>query len=160
MIRGYNPGHTCISLGPPPCTLSMLVPVAGLQSTLRGGRGQGRLCLLSVGSGQGMVLYYVRKWWPKHFGWDCSFSHLYTKQHLPQTFWRSLKMMIVFYVTGKRSKLLSQPFSQHAELSEFLQAHDHLSWLHHLQVNDYSKVTSSLSPQAWHSIYVPDQILL
>ncbi|XP_033628946.1 nuclear pore complex protein Nup133-like [Asterias rubens] len=45
---------------------------------------------------------------------------------------------------GKRSKLLSQPFSQHAELSEFLQAHDHLSWLHHLQVNDYSKAQETL----------------
>ncbi len=51
---------------------------------------------------------------------------------------------------GKRSKLLSQPFSQHAELSEFLQAHDHLSWLHHLQVNDYSKVKYYYYLVHWH----------
>ncbi|XP_038072152.1 nuclear pore complex protein Nup133-like [Patiria miniata] len=45
---------------------------------------------------------------------------------------------------GKRGKLLSQPFSQHAELSEFLQAHDHLSWLHDVQVKDYIKAQGTL----------------
>ncbi|XP_022083153.1 nuclear pore complex protein Nup133-like isoform X2 [Acanthaster planci] len=45
---------------------------------------------------------------------------------------------------GKRGKLLSQRFTQHAELSEFLQAHDHLSWLHYVQVKDYSKAQETL----------------
>ncbi|XP_034044297.1 nuclear pore complex protein Nup133 [Thalassophryne amazonica] len=31
---------------------------------------------------------------------------------------------------GKRGKLLSQPATQHQQLSSFLQAHQHLSWLH------------------------------
>uniref|UniRef100_A0A7N8YDA3 Nuclear pore complex protein Nup133 n=1 Tax=Mastacembelus armatus TaxID=205130 RepID=A0A7N8YDA3_9TELE len=35
---------------------------------------------------------------------------------------------------GKRGKLLSQPAAQHQQLSSFLQAHQHLSWLHHIHV--------------------------
>ena len=49
---------------PPPCHLSMLAPIAGLlrlqsTSSVGGGTRAGRQCLLSVGSGQGMVLYNV-----------------------------------------------------------------------------------------------------
>uniref|UniRef100_A0A7N8WYM9 Nucleoporin 133 n=1 Tax=Mastacembelus armatus TaxID=205130 RepID=A0A7N8WYM9_9TELE len=40
---------------------------------------------------------------------------------------------------GKRGKLLSQPAAQHQQLSSFLQAHQHLSWLHHIHVTLYSQ---------------------
>uniref|UniRef100_A0A3Q2D098 Nuclear pore complex protein Nup133 n=1 Tax=Cyprinodon variegatus TaxID=28743 RepID=A0A3Q2D098_CYPVA len=33
---------------------------------------------------------------------------------------------------GKRGKLLSQPAAQHQQLANFLQSHQHLSWLHHI----------------------------
>uniref|UniRef100_A0A8C5H5X8 Nuclear pore complex protein Nup133 n=1 Tax=Gouania willdenowi TaxID=441366 RepID=A0A8C5H5X8_GOUWI len=36
---------------------------------------------------------------------------------------------------GKRGKLLSQPAAQHQQLASFLQAHQHLSWLHHIHVH-------------------------
>uniref|UniRef100_A0A665TYZ2 Nuclear pore complex protein Nup133 n=1 Tax=Echeneis naucrates TaxID=173247 RepID=A0A665TYZ2_ECHNA len=35
---------------------------------------------------------------------------------------------------GKRGKLLSQPAAQHQQLASFLQAHQHLSWLHNIHV--------------------------
>ncbi|KAI5089830.1 nuclear pore complex protein Nup133, partial [Silurus meridionalis] len=40
---------------------------------------------------------------------------------------------------GKRGKLLSQPIAQHQQLASFLQAHEHLSWLHHIHVQDFQK---------------------
>ncbi|XP_072031616.1 nuclear pore complex protein Nup133-like [Amphiura filiformis] len=49
---------------------------------------------------------------------------------------------------GKRGKLLSQPFTQHAELSEFLQSHDHLSWLHDIQTKDFIKAHRTLKKLA------------
>lgn len=41
---------------------------------------------------------------------------------------------------GKRGKLLSQPAAQHQQLASFLQAHQHLSWLHHIHIHDYQSV--------------------
>uniref|UniRef100_A0A8C1Y707 Nucleoporin 133 n=1 Tax=Cyprinus carpio TaxID=7962 RepID=A0A8C1Y707_CYPCA len=36
---------------------------------------------------------------------------------------------------GKRGKLLSQPVATHQQLASFLQAHDHLSWLHDIHAH-------------------------
>lgn len=41
---------------------------------------------------------------------------------------------------GKRGKLLSQPIAQHRQLASFLQAHEHLSWLHEINSQDLQKV--------------------
>ncbi|XP_040926973.1 nuclear pore complex protein Nup133 isoform X2 [Betta splendens] len=49
---------------------------------------------------------------------------------------------------GKRGKLLSQPAAQHQQLSSFLQAHQHLSWLHHINVHDYRSAHRTLYSQA------------
>ncbi|XP_061771494.1 nuclear pore complex protein Nup133 [Nerophis ophidion] len=49
---------------------------------------------------------------------------------------------------GKRGKLLSQPAAQHQELAGFLQAHQHLSWLHDIHVHDYQSAHRTLSRQA------------
>ncbi|KAK2086092.1 hypothetical protein P7K49_035517 [Saguinus oedipus] len=40
---------------------------------------------------------------------------------------------------GKRGKLLSQPISQHGQLANFLQAHEHLSWLHEINSQELEK---------------------
>uniref|UniRef100_A0A1A7XUQ0 Nucleoporin 133 n=2 Tax=Iconisemion striatum TaxID=60296 RepID=A0A1A7XUQ0_9TELE len=49
---------------------------------------------------------------------------------------------------GKRGKLLSQPAAQHQQLASFLQAHQHLSWLHHIHVQDYQSALRTLYNQA------------
>ncbi|CAK6978621.1 nuclear pore complex protein Nup133 [Scomber scombrus] len=49
---------------------------------------------------------------------------------------------------GKRGKLLSQPAAQHQQLAGFLQAHQHLSWLHHIHVQDYQSAHRTLYNQA------------
>ncbi|KAM6972180.1 nuclear pore complex protein Nup133 [Aplochiton taeniatus] len=49
---------------------------------------------------------------------------------------------------GKRGKLLSQPSAQHQQLASFLQAHQHLSWLHHIHVQDFQSAHSVLYSQA------------
>ncbi|KAF7213321.1 nuclear pore complex protein Nup133 [Nothobranchius furzeri] len=49
---------------------------------------------------------------------------------------------------GKRGKLLSQPAAQHQQLASFLQAHQHLSWLHHIHVQDYQSALRTLYSQA------------
>lgn len=49
---------------------------------------------------------------------------------------------------GKRGKLLSQPAAQHQQLASFLQAHQHLSWLHHIHVHDYHSAYRTLYNQA------------
>lgn len=49
---------------------------------------------------------------------------------------------------GKRGKLLSQPAAQHQQLASFLQAHQHLSWLHHIHVHDYQNAHRTLYNQA------------
>ncbi|XP_013855856.1 nuclear pore complex protein Nup133, partial [Austrofundulus limnaeus] len=49
---------------------------------------------------------------------------------------------------GKRGKLLSQPAAQHQQLASFLQAHQHLSWLHHIHVHDYQSAHRTLYSQA------------
>nr|XP_057931322.1 nuclear pore complex protein Nup133 isoform X2 [Doryrhamphus excisus] len=49
---------------------------------------------------------------------------------------------------GKRGKLLSQPVAQHQQLAGFLQAHQHLSWLHDIHVHDYQSAHGTLSKQA------------
>ncbi|KAF3688079.1 Nuclear pore complex protein Nup133 133 kDa nucleoporin Nucleoporin Nup133 [Channa argus] len=49
---------------------------------------------------------------------------------------------------GKRGKLLSQPAAQHQQLASFLQAHRHLSWLHHIHVHDYHSAHKTLASQA------------
>ncbi|KAJ8364873.1 hypothetical protein SKAU_G00137040 [Synaphobranchus kaupii] len=45
---------------------------------------------------------------------------------------------------GKRGKLLSQPIAQHQQLASFLQAHEHLSWLHEINVQDFQKAHRTL----------------
>ncbi|XP_061480465.1 nuclear pore complex protein Nup133 [Rhineura floridana] len=45
---------------------------------------------------------------------------------------------------GKRGKLLSQPVAQHGQLASFLQAHEHLSWLHDINSNDLEKAHRTL----------------
>nr|DBA26795.1 TPA: hypothetical protein GDO54_011006 [Pyxicephalus adspersus] len=45
---------------------------------------------------------------------------------------------------GKRGKLLSQPVSQHEHLASFLQAHEHLSWLHEINSQDFEKAHRTL----------------
>uniref|UniRef100_A0A667ZM43 Nuclear pore complex protein Nup133 n=1 Tax=Myripristis murdjan TaxID=586833 RepID=A0A667ZM43_9TELE len=49
---------------------------------------------------------------------------------------------------GKRGKLLSQPAAQHQQLASFLQAHQHLSWLHDVHVHDYQSAYQTLYSQA------------
>uniref|UniRef100_A0A8C7PK17 Nucleoporin 133 n=1 Tax=Oncorhynchus mykiss TaxID=8022 RepID=A0A8C7PK17_ONCMY len=49
---------------------------------------------------------------------------------------------------GKRGKLLSQPIAQHQQLASFLQSHEHLSWLHHIHVHDFSSAHKTLYGQA------------
>ncbi|KAA0721879.1 Nuclear pore complex protein [Triplophysa tibetana] len=49
---------------------------------------------------------------------------------------------------GKRGKLLSQPIATHQQLSSFLQAHDHLSWLHDIHKQDYQRAHRTLYGQA------------
>ncbi|XP_030636232.1 nuclear pore complex protein Nup133 [Chanos chanos] len=49
---------------------------------------------------------------------------------------------------GKRGKLLSQPIMQHQQLANFLQAHQHLSWLHDIHVHDYQSAHKTLYGQA------------
>ncbi|XP_006811533.1 nuclear pore complex protein Nup133-like [Saccoglossus kowalevskii] len=52
---------------------------------------------------------------------------------------------------GKRGKLLSQPLprNQQAALGQFLDSHDHLSWLHDIQMNSYSKAHDTLKRLAF-----------
>ncbi|XP_040183145.1 nuclear pore complex protein Nup133 [Rana temporaria] len=45
---------------------------------------------------------------------------------------------------GKRGKLLSQPVSQHGHLALFLQAHEHLSWLHEVNSQDFETAHRTL----------------
>ncbi|XP_076851304.1 nuclear pore complex protein Nup133 [Brachyhypopomus gauderio] len=49
---------------------------------------------------------------------------------------------------GKRGKLLSQPITQHQQLANFLQSHEHLSWLHHIHVQDLQSAHHTLYSQA------------
>ncbi|KAM3931156.1 nuclear pore complex protein Nup133 [Leptodactylus fuscus] len=49
---------------------------------------------------------------------------------------------------GKRGKLLSQPVSQHGQLASFLQAHEHLSWLHEINSQDFEKAHRTLQTLA------------
>ncbi|XP_071963229.1 nuclear pore complex protein Nup133-like [Antedon mediterranea] len=45
---------------------------------------------------------------------------------------------------GKRGKLLSHSFGHQQELADFLQSHDNLSWLHHINTNDYTQAHETL----------------
>ncbi|XP_069463030.1 nuclear pore complex protein Nup133 isoform X1 [Ambystoma mexicanum] len=49
---------------------------------------------------------------------------------------------------GKRGKLLSQPISQHGQLASFLQAHEHLSWLHEINSQEFEKAHRTLQTLA------------
>ncbi|XP_075993040.1 nuclear pore complex protein Nup133 [Genypterus blacodes] len=49
---------------------------------------------------------------------------------------------------GKRGKLLSQPAAQHQQLASFLQAHQHLSWLHNIHVHNFQSAHRTLYDQA------------
>ncbi|XP_054843519.1 nuclear pore complex protein Nup133 [Eublepharis macularius] len=49
---------------------------------------------------------------------------------------------------GKRGKLLSQPIAQHGQLASFLQAHEHLSWLHDINSHDLEKAHRTLQKLA------------
>ncbi|XP_069340848.1 nuclear pore complex protein Nup133 [Eulemur rufifrons] len=45
---------------------------------------------------------------------------------------------------GKRGKLLSQPISHHGHLANFLQSHEHLSWLHEINSQELEKAHATL----------------
>ncbi|XP_046848153.1 LOW QUALITY PROTEIN: nuclear pore complex protein Nup133-like [Xenia sp. Carnegie-2017] len=45
---------------------------------------------------------------------------------------------------GKRSKLMSQPWTQHENLSKFLSSHDHLKWLHDIDRNSFYNAFETL----------------
>ncbi|KAK2489336.1 hypothetical protein MC885_004420 [Smutsia gigantea] len=45
---------------------------------------------------------------------------------------------------GKRGRLLSQPISHHGQLADFLQAHEHLSWLHEINSQELEKAHATL----------------
>ncbi|KAM8813256.1 nuclear pore complex protein Nup133 [Rhynchonycteris naso] len=45
---------------------------------------------------------------------------------------------------GKRGRLLSQPIAQHGQLADFLQAHEHLSWLHEVNSQELEKAHATL----------------
>ncbi|XP_072907267.1 nuclear pore complex protein Nup133 [Hemitrygon akajei] len=45
---------------------------------------------------------------------------------------------------GKRGKLLSPPVAQHAQLANFLQSHEHLSWLHEINIQNFEKAHQTL----------------
>ncbi|XP_015276923.1 PREDICTED: nuclear pore complex protein Nup133 [Gekko japonicus] len=49
---------------------------------------------------------------------------------------------------GKRGKLLSQPIAQQGQLANFLQAHEHLSWLHDINSHDLEKAHRTLQKLA------------
>ncbi|KAM4772603.1 nuclear pore complex protein Nup133 [Rhinophrynus dorsalis] len=49
---------------------------------------------------------------------------------------------------GKRGKLLSQPLSQYGQLSLFLEAHEHLSWLHEIGSQEFDKAHRTLQTLA------------
>ncbi|KAG1670394.1 Nuclear pore complex protein Nup133 [Nymphon striatum] len=49
---------------------------------------------------------------------------------------------------GKRGKLLKQPISHTSDLSKFLSIHPDLSWVHHLQTENYGKAHEILSELA------------
>lgn len=45
---------------------------------------------------------------------------------------------------GKRGKLLCPPVAQHAQLAHFLQSHQHLSWLHEINIHNFDKAHQTL----------------
>ncbi|XP_028398502.1 nuclear pore complex protein Nup133-like [Dendronephthya gigantea] len=45
---------------------------------------------------------------------------------------------------GKRSKLMSQPTTQHENLSKFLSSHDHLKWLHDIERHSFYQAFDTL----------------
>uniref|UniRef100_A0A8C4WV74 Nucleoporin 133 n=4 Tax=Eptatretus burgeri TaxID=7764 RepID=A0A8C4WV74_EPTBU len=49
---------------------------------------------------------------------------------------------------GKRSKLLNQPIAQHSQLARFLQAHEHIGWLHDIHTQRFGKASSTLRNMA------------
>ncbi|XP_008933949.1 PREDICTED: nuclear pore complex protein Nup133 [Merops nubicus] len=49
---------------------------------------------------------------------------------------------------GKRGKLFSLPAAQHGQLASFLQAHEHLSWLHDINSQDLQKAHRTLQTLA------------
>lgn len=49
---------------------------------------------------------------------------------------------------GKRGKLFSMPVAQPQQLASFLQAHEHLSWLHDVHVHNYQRAHQTLHNQA------------
>ncbi|NXY88549.1 NU133 protein, partial [Alcedo cyanopectus] len=49
---------------------------------------------------------------------------------------------------GKRGKLFSLPAAQHGQLASFLQAHEHLSWLHDISSQDLQKAHRTLQTLA------------
>ncbi|CAB4038947.1 nuclear pore complex Nup133-like [Paramuricea clavata] len=49
---------------------------------------------------------------------------------------------------GKRSKLMSQPTTQHENLSKFLSSHDHLKWLHDIERQSFYQAFDTLKDLA------------
>ncbi|CAH2251509.1 nuclear pore complex Nup133, partial [Pelobates cultripes] len=66
----------------------------------------------------------------------------YSDQKLPDFLFRW------YLEKGKRGKLLSQPISQHGQLASFLQAHEGLSWLHEVNIEDFEKAHRTLQTLA------------
>jgi len=48
--------------------------------------------------------------------------------------------IVSHYPTGQLQQLLSFSEDFPQELGRFLEPHDHLSWMHHISTQDYSKV--------------------
>jgi nuclear pore complex protein Nup133 len=55
---------------------------------------------------------------------------------------------LFLFFSGQLGKLLSQPLSRHSALTEFLKAHPHLSWLHHIQTGSFSEAHEVLTDLA------------
>ena len=51
--------------------------------------------------------------------------------------------MIILVVIGRLEELLSYSQDFPEQLAEFLQPHDHISWLHHVASQDYQEVKLS-----------------
>jgi nuclear pore complex protein Nup133 len=59
------------------------------------------------------------------------------------------QFLLKYYMDqGQLGKLLSQPLSRHSALTEFLKAHPHLSWLHHIQTGSFSEAHEVLTDLA------------
>ncbi len=59
----------------------------------------------------------------------------------------------ISHVLGKRSKLMSQPTTQHENLSKFLSSHDHLKWLHDIERQSFYQVCLIFAHEYTHAVF-------